>query len=87
MGIAIEIGDTRTGAIEEAFFRTSPVRIGRNALNDLLLDEPSVSQWHGQIVFDESSISFVDVGSSNGSCVDGCRAPAHRPDCRQPLCR
>jgi predicted component of type VI protein secretion system len=79
MGIAIEVRDTRTGVSEVVFFRTSPVRIGRNALNDLLLDEPSVSQWHAQIVFDDQAVWLVDVGSSNGSQRGGAAVVAHQP--------
>ncbi len=76
--LRVAIHDPRTGMDEEAFFAQSPVRIGRNALNDLLLDEPSVSQWHGQLVFGEHGIEFVDVGSSNGTRVSGAPALANQ---------
>ncbi|AKF08815.1 type VI secretion system-associated FHA domain protein [Sandaracinus amylolyticus] len=77
MELRVAIHDPRTGVDEEAFFRISPIRIGRNALNDLLLDEPSVSQWHAQLAFDEHHVWFTDVGSSNGSVVDMQRVAAH----------
>ncbi len=79
MELRISIHDPRTGTLEEAFFRTSPIRIGRNALNDLLLDEPSVSQWHAQVAWGEHGIWFTDVGSSNGSAVGGARALPNQP--------
>lgn len=77
MELRVAIHDPRTGVDEEAFFRSSPVRIGRNALNDLLLDEPSVSQWHAQLAFDAQHVWFTDVGSSNGSSVAAVRATPH----------
>nr|MDQ3032171.1 FHA domain-containing protein [Myxococcota bacterium] len=79
MELRITIHDPRTGADEEAFFRTSPIRIGRNALNDLLLDEPSVSQWHAQLVWGEQGVWFTDIGSSNGSAVGPSRVAANSP--------
>jgi predicted component of type VI protein secretion system len=79
MELRISIHDPRTGTLEEALFRTSPIRIGRNALNDLLLDEPSVSQWHAQVAWGDRGIWFTDVGSSNGSIVGGARALPNQP--------
>lgn len=79
MELRIAIHDPRTGVEEETFFRTSPVRIGRNALNDLLLDEPSVSQWHAQLVWSEQGVWFTDVGSSNGSSIGASRAVPNHP--------
>lgn len=74
----VSIHDPRTGRASEAVFHASPVRIGRNALNDLALEEPSVSQWHAQLSFDHEGLYFTDVGSSNGSRIDGIAIAAHR---------
>lgn len=79
MELRVAIHDPRTGADEEVFFRTSPIRIGRNGLNDLLIDEPSVSQWHAQLAWDERGVWFTDVGSSNGSSVDAARVVPNHP--------
>ena len=76
--LRVAIHDPRTGVDEVAFFRSSPVRIGRNALNDLLLDEPSVSQWHAQLAFDEQHVWFTDVGSSNGSAIGSTPVVPHQ---------
>jgi hypothetical protein len=54
-------------------FVESPIRIGRNQLNDIPIDDPFVSQWHGMIRFDEEGISYADLGSTNGSVVDSIR--------------
>ncbi len=75
--LQILVEDTRTSVEQSSQFSSSPVRIGRNALNDLLLDEPSVSQWHGVIHFDSDDVTFVDVGSTNGSKVNGRQVPVH----------
>lgn len=79
MELRISIHDPRTGMLEEVLFRSSPIRIGRNALNDLLLDEPSVSQWHAQVTWGEHGVWFTDVGSSNGSMVSGARVQPNHP--------
>ena len=60
-----------TGVQYDAGFRRSPVRIGRNHLNDLTLDEGFVSQWHGIVRFDEGGTRFLEVGSTNGTTLDG----------------
>lgn len=79
MTIRIAIHDPRASTDDEALFRASPVRLGRSPLNDLVLEDPRISQWHAQIVFDTANTWFVDVGSRNGSLVDGMLAPAHQP--------
>ncbi len=67
-------------APEETFvFPSAPVRIGRNPLNDLALDYGFVSQWHGVIKFDRSDIAYVDLGSTNGTQLDGLRVQERTP--------
>lgn len=70
----LENGSTRTHA-----FPRSPVRIGRNALNDLQLDFPFVSQWHGVVQFDDANTVFYDLGSTNGTTVQGQRVQTNEP--------
>lgn len=60
-------------------FPTAPVRIGRNPLNDLALEYGFVSQWHGVIKFDRSEIVYVDLGSTNGTMLDGIRIQQRTP--------
>lgn len=60
-------------------FSQSPIRIGRNQLNDVLLDDRFVSEWHGIIRFDDSSVAYFDLGSTNGSVVDGKRLAKNVP--------
>ncbi|MFL5348278.1 MAG: type VI secretion system-associated FHA domain protein [Hyalangium sp.] len=60
-------------------FTTSPVRIGRNQLNDISLARPFVSLFHALVRFDKSSISIVDLGSTNGVTVGGKRIEKNVP--------
>jgi type VI secretion system protein ImpI len=73
MTLEVQITDPKTGSSRKMRFSTSPVRIGRNQLNDLSLDTPFVSEWHGTIRFDNHSVAYFDLGSTNGSMVDGRR--------------
>lgn len=54
-------------------FDYSPVRIGRNPLNDINLGDPFVSQWHAVVRFDGQHTVYVDLGSRNGSTLNGRR--------------
>lgn len=84
--LLIRVHNTATHVDETHVFRGSPVRIGRNELNDLVLREPFVSQWHAVIWFDEGSVRYVDLGSTNGTMVDGQRAQKNVPvDLRQDI--
>ncbi|WP_224240855.1 type VI secretion system-associated FHA domain protein [Hyalangium gracile] len=60
-------------------FTTSPVRIGRNQLNDISLSRPFVSLFHALVRFDKGSISIVDLGSTNGVVVAGKRIEKNVP--------
>jgi type VI secretion system protein ImpI len=72
--VLVEDVDRRT-ASRSAFIK-SPVRVGRGELNDLVIDAPFVSTWHGVIQFDAGGFRFVDLGSTNGTSLDG--APLER---------
>jgi hypothetical protein len=60
-------------------FSESPVRIGRNQLNDIPLDDPFVSEWHGIIRFTAQDVAYFDLGSTNGSILDGQKLPKNVP--------
>jgi putative peptide zinc metalloprotease protein len=45
--------------------------IGRAPASDVLLDDPSVSRAHAEIVVDQDGAVLQDVGSSYGTFVDG----------------
>jgi predicted component of type VI protein secretion system len=75
MAIRIQLRDPRTGVERVFAFDQSPIRIGRNALNNIVIDDAFVSLWHGMIRFDESSVTYFDLGSTNGSMLEGRRLP------------
>jgi type VI secretion system protein len=78
-GLAITVFDVETGSTSEYRFENSPVRIGRNPLNDLPLPFAFVSGWHAVVRFDETGARFFDLGSTNGTLLDGRRVQAGEP--------
>ena len=46
-------------------------QIGSHNLNDLVIDHPSVSRFHCEVGIDANGAWLKDVGSSNGTEVDG----------------
>ena len=77
--LTITVFDAETGTTSEYSFNNSPVRIGRNPLNDLSLPFAFVSGWHAVIRFDSESARFFDLGSTNGTLLDGRRVQAGEP--------
>jgi hypothetical protein len=69
--LVIQIERTQERLADTCAFASSPVRIGRNPLSDLQLDESFVSQWHGVIRFDEEHTTYLDLGSTNPTLIDG----------------
>ena len=59
--------------------------IGRDPSNDLVLEDPSVSGFHAVVLNDRGAVSVVDLGSTNGTAMDGRRLSertALKPWCR-----
>lgn len=54
-------------------FRRSPVRIGRDAGNELPLPYKFVSSWHAVAKFDGRGARVEDLGGANGLSVEGQR--------------
>jgi predicted component of type VI protein secretion system len=73
MPLIITIRDLDSGASTRFESELSPVRIGRNALNELVLEAGFVSQFHGVMRFDDVGIQYKDLGSTNGSTLAGQR--------------
>ena len=48
-------------------------RVGRVEGNDVLISDPSVSSRHCELCVEESGITILDSGSTNGTFVDGSR--------------
>jgi sigma-B regulation protein RsbU (phosphoserine phosphatase) len=49
----------------------APLRMGRNSTNDVVLNDPSISRFHAEIRPDQEGFFLVDVGSKNGTLVNG----------------
>ena len=75
MVIKIQLRDPQTGSEKTFEFDQSPIRVGRNALNNVVVDDRFVSQWHGMVRFDDASVSYFDLGSTNGTRLGGKRLP------------
>jgi predicted component of type VI protein secretion system len=79
MVIQVLFRDPRTASETKYEFDQSPVRIGRNQLNNIVLEGNFVSGWHGIIRFDNTGTYFFDLGSTNGTNLDGNRVPKNTP--------
>ncbi|QSQ15054.1 FHA domain-containing protein [Myxococcus landrumensis] len=65
--------DVQAPTEKQYVFRHSPVRIGRNQLNDVSIPKTFVSLFHALVRFDQKAIYVVDLGSTNGVSIDGRR--------------
>jgi predicted component of type VI protein secretion system len=73
MPLKITIQNLETKATSTFELPGPQVRIGRNALNELTLEEGFVSQFHGVIRAGADGIHYQDLGSTNGSTLEGAR--------------
>jgi type VI secretion system protein ImpI len=71
--IALVVTVTQEGrpGAEQFAFDKSPVRIGRSELNDISLQPPFVSTHHALVQFDDAEAHYLDLGSLNGSLLEG----------------
>jgi pSer/pThr/pTyr-binding forkhead associated (FHA) protein len=51
----------------------STIEIGRAALNDIVLQDEKISREHARIEHSEQGTQIIDLGSSNGTVVNGSR--------------
>lgn len=82
--LLVRVEDLRTQTVQEYAFQHSPVRIGRNPLNDLALDLPFVSQWHSVVQFDQHQTVYYDLGATNATSVNGQRLQKNQPIAATP---
>jgi ABC-type multidrug transport system ATPase subunit/ABC-type multidrug transport system permease subunit len=52
-------------------FPLDRLTIGRDRSNDVVLDDPNVSRFHAEVVRDGERVALYDLGSRNGTRVDG----------------
>jgi type VI secretion system FHA domain protein len=84
MTLVVSVEDLETGARSQFAFMRSPVRIGRSELNDLPLPQPFVSTMHAVVQFDDQQVRYADLGSTNGSRVNGTRLDTNAPALIEP---
>ena len=71
--LIVRVADTERDERREYVFACSPIRVGRSQRNELALQHAFVSHCHGIFLFDSDQVAFVDVGSTNGSFLNGTR--------------
>jgi hypothetical protein len=79
MPLLVRVDNLEKQTSSQYAFTKSPVRIGRNPLNDLALDHSFVSQWHAVVQFNETVTQYFDLGSTNGTVANGQRVGKNVP--------
>jgi len=59
--------------------RSQQLSIGRAEDNDVILDDPRVSRHHARLDFSGSTATLIDLGSTNGTWVQGHLIPPRTP--------
>ncbi|MEJ2740279.1 MAG: FHA domain-containing protein [Dehalococcoidia bacterium] len=70
---------TRGGEMREHFLDQPVITIGRGADSSIRLDDENVSRRHAEIEWAEGRPRITDMGSSNGTQVNGVKIGPHRP--------
>lgn len=69
----------KDGAPAERYSVTrTPAVIGRLATSDVVINDPNVSRRHAELRRDDDGWVLVDLGSTNGTLVNGKLARSHR---------
>ncbi|MBD0282628.1 MAG: FHA domain-containing protein [Thermoleophilaceae bacterium] len=63
--------ETPVTEIKTIAFDGRTLRIGRDERNDVVLEDPNVSRFHAEVVESEGRVELRDLGSSNGTRLDG----------------
>jgi len=63
--------------IEKIALDKDRLTIGRDASNDVVIDHPVVSKRHAEIIKQNGQVVLVDLGSTNGSFVNGIKVKRH----------
>lgn len=65
--------------LSELLQRKQQVRLGRELSNDLVVDDGQCSRSHAEITQSEGNYYVADIGSANGTYLDGSRLPSRQP--------
>src|SRR6266576_1835207 len=66
--LAIKSGSRAAQTIE---LPSGAIRLGRDPTNDLCFDDASVSSRHCEIIVQDGTVQIRDLGSTNGTFIDG----------------
>jgi hypothetical protein len=66
------------GNFQSFMLERSTVTVGRADGNTIVLDTDTLSRYHFSILHKNNSVSIMDMGSANGTFVDGTRLPANQ---------
>jgi ABC-type multidrug transport system ATPase subunit len=64
--------------VRRVSFEGERLSIGRDPANDVVLADPNVSRFHAELVRDGDAVELIDLGSRNGTRLDGQPVVAHR---------
>ncbi|MFN0062477.1 MAG: type VI secretion system-associated FHA domain protein [Myxococcaceae bacterium] len=71
--LVIRVLNQDTQKTDRYIYQNSPVHLGRGELNDLVLPYQYVSLWHAIVWFDDQTVQYADLGSTNGTTLAGVR--------------
>ena len=52
--------------------------VGRGVSSDIAIYDPTISRRHAELVVENDGVKVKDLGSSNGTCINGNRVKAGR---------
>jgi hypothetical protein len=67
------------GPVESYRLLKPTIAVGRSTGNDIVLDTTAVSRYHITLVFRDQQVYLEDLGSVNGTYVDGLPLETHTP--------
>lgn len=69
--LSITVIDHSTGQRRSSRHSRSPLRIGRDPTNDVVLPQSFVSRWHAVVRFDEAAATLFAIGAANPLRIGG----------------
>jgi ABC transport system ATP-binding/permease protein len=57
--------------VQAVAFKGDHLTLGRDQRNEVVLADPNVSRFHAEVIRDDSGIAVIDLGSRNGTRLDG----------------